>query len=303
MAVSAAERSRSTPRRRQALVPYLYLVPGVAVFLLFLAFPVAFAFWLALHRWNGFTPIGQAPYVGISNFRNLLSDPIFREALRNTAVFTVASTVIQMVVAFLLAFTIWFYKLRFSHTLRALYFFPTILSSVMIGLVWRQMLTVGGPVNSLVNGFGIHNIFWLSSPSLVLWVVIWVSSWQWSGWTMVLYLAGMLGIPNEVIEAAKIDGSSAFQILRTIVVPMVSYATGLALLLNVIGGFQVFDTIYVMTGGGPNHASEVLGTYSYWEAFSALGPGELGYTATIAVVMVIILAAFSYGRVRMSRLV
>jgi ABC-type sugar transport system permease subunit len=285
------------------LGPYVYLVPAVAVFILFLAFPVGFAFWLALHTWNGLTPINDARYVGLSNFRYAVTDPIFREALRNSVFFTVMSTVIQMIVAFFLSFTIWFYKPRFARLLRSLYFFPTILSSIMIGLLWRQMLTIGGPINSLGSGIGLHNVLWLSNPSLVMWVVIWVSSWQWSGWTMVLYLAGMLGIPNEVIEAARLDGSSGFQIMRTIVFPMVRYATGLALLLNVIGGFQVFDTIYVMTGGGPDHASEVLGTYSYWEAFSALGPGQLGYAATIAVVMVIILFVFSYFRVKLSRLV
>jgi len=174
---------------------------------------------------------------------------------------------------------------------------------VMVGLTWRQMLNPGGPLDGLFNGLGLGNIDWLGQPNLVMWVVIWVSSWQWSGWTMVLMLAGMMGIPNELVEASKIDGAGSFGIARTIVLPLIGHVTGLALLLNVIGGFQVFDTIYVLTGGGPNHASEVLGTYSYWEAFGNYGPGELGYAAAMAVVMVIVLFAFSYTRIRMSRLV
>ena len=288
---------------KRGLGPYAYVLPALLVFGLFLAFPVGFAIWLSLHSWNGFVSLGKAPYVGLANYNALRSDPIFKEALVNTLVFTVASTIIQMAIAFVLAFALWFYKLRFSKLLRALYFFPVVLSMVMVGITWRQLLGVGGPVDSLFHSLQLSQPDWLGSPNLVLWVVIWVSTWQWAGWTMVLYLAGMIGIPNEVVEAAKLDGAGSFQVLRTIVVPMVRYVTGLALLLNVIGGFQVFDTIYVMTGGGPNQASEVLGTYSYWQAFSDYGPGQLGYAGTIAIVMVIVLFVFSFVRVRMSRLV
>jgi ABC-type sugar transport system permease subunit len=290
-------------RTARRLSPYLYVTPAGAVFLLFLAFPVGFAFWLSFHAWNGFVPLSDAPPVGLGNFTGIGHDEIFRQALFNTVLFTVASTLIQMAIAFLLAFTLWYYKLRFSTALRALYFFPTVLSMVMVGIAWRELLSVGGPVDDLLGVFGVEHVSWLSNGSLVMWVIVWVSTWQWSGWTMVLYLAGMLGIPSELVEAAKLDGATSFDVLRTLVVPMVRYVTGLALLVNVIGGFQVFDTIYVLTGGGPNHASEVLGTYSYWQAFSAVGPGELGYAATIAVIMVVVLFVFSYARVRMSRLV
>jgi ABC-type sugar transport system permease subunit len=289
--------------RLDAFAGHAYVAPALLVFGFFLAFPVAFAVWLAFHEWNGLTPLGQAPNIGFANFRALLHDPIFRKALANTALFAAASTIVQMVIAFVLAFTLWFYKLRFSTLFRAVYFFPTVLSMVMVGLTWRQMLNPGGPIDGLLSGLGLGHVDWLSQPNLVMWVVIWVSSWQWSGWTMVLMLAGMLGIPNELVEASKIDGAGSFGIARTIVLPLIRHVTGLALLLNVIGGFQVFDTIYVLTGGGPNHASEVLGTYSYWEAFGNYGPGELGYASAMAVVMVLVLFVFSYTRIRMSRLV
>jgi ABC-type sugar transport system permease subunit len=113
----------------------------------------------------------------------------------------------------------------------------------------------------------------------------------------------MLGLPNELVEAARIDGASDWSIARRVVFPLLAPVTSLALLLNVIGAFQVFDTIYVLTGGGPNHASEVLGTYTYWQAFSAFGPGEVGYAAAMAVVMILVLFVFAYVRIRMTRLV
>jgi ABC-type sugar transport system permease subunit len=271
--------------------------------LLFLAFPVAFSLWLSFRQWNGFTPLDQAPFIGLANFIALTRDKIFQEALTNTVLFAVASTIVQIAIAFILAFTLWYYKLRFGTVLRALFFFPTVISMVFVGLTWQQLLTVGGPVDAFVRSFGAGRIAWLSDPDLVMWTVVWVASWQWAGWTMVLFLAGMMGQPRDLIEAAQIDGAGSFSIAAFVVIPMQRPVFALAALLNVIGGFQVFDTIYVLTGGGPNHASEVLGTYTYWQAFSAYGPGQLGYASAISIVMVVVLFAFAYIRVRMSRLV
>ena len=188
--------------------------------------------------------------------------------------FAVASTALQMAVAFLLAFTLWFYKLRFSTFFRALFFFPTVISMVFVGLTWQQLLSVDGPVDMPARLFGTHHIAWLANSDLVLWVIVWVSSWQWSGWTMMLFLAGMMGQDRELIEAAHIDGAGSFTIAMRIVIPLQRHVIALALLLNVIGGFQVFDTIYVLTGGGPNHASEALGTYSYGRPSRPMGPAS-----------------------------
>lgn len=281
----------------------MYVLPAVGIFGLFIAFPFGFAVWLSFRSWNGFDPISTAPFVGLANYRQAVSDPVFHRALFDTALFTVVSTAAQMVIAFVLAFTLWYFKLRFARVLRALYFFPAVLSMVVVGIAWRQLLSVGGPIDQGLKGLHVGVVPWLGGTGLVMWVIIWVSTWQWSGWTMILYLAGMVGLPAEMIEAAHLDGAGSFVTMRRVVAPMLRHVTALALLLNVVGGFQVFDTIYVMTGGGPDHASETLGTYSWWVAFSSYGPGELGYAATIAVIMIAVLFVFSYFRVRVSRLV
>jgi ABC-type sugar transport system permease subunit len=298
----ASSIARAHSRRRQR-VAYLYVAPAVIVFAAFLAFPVGFAAWLSFHDWNGLTPISQTASVGVANFQELRGDAVFRAALRHTVFFAIVSTLVQMAIAFLLAFTLWFYRPRFASFLRAFFFFPTVISMVFVGLVWQQMLTQGGPVDSLLAAFGVGHVDWLSNSGLVMWVVVWVSTWQWSGWTMVLYLAGMTGLPRDLIEAARIDGAGGLAIAGRVVLPNLRYVTGLVILLNVIGGFQVFDTIYVLTGGGPNHASEVLGTYSYWLAFSGFGPGEIGYASALAIVMIAVLFVFAYVRIRMTRLV
>jgi ABC-type sugar transport system permease subunit len=273
------------------------------LFILFLAFPIGFAVWLSFRQWNGFTPLNQAPFVGFGNFAALLEDGVFHKALRNTVLFAATSTAVQMAIAFVLAFTLWYYTLRFSVFFRALFFFPTVISMVFVGLTWQQLLGVGGPVDALLGVLGVQHVAWLSNPDLVLWVIVWVSSWQWAGWTMVLFLAGMMSLDRELIEAAHLDGAGSFTIAVEVVAPLLHHVIALALLLNVIGGFQVFDTIYVLTGGGPNHASESLGTYTYWLAFSAYGPGELGYASAATVLMTLALFVFAYFRVRMSRLV
>jgi raffinose/stachyose/melibiose transport system permease protein len=299
----ASPRVNAVTRVLDRFAGYAYVAPAFTLFVLFLAFPVGFAVWLAFHSWDGFTPIGQATYVGLDNFRALLSDPIAREAARNTVFFAVGTTLAECAIGYVLAFTLWYYRPKFASWLRNLYFFPCVVSMVVVGLAWRQILAPGGPADALSQAVGFGSINWLGSSSLVLWVVVAVATWQWAGWTMILLLAGMTTVPREVVEAAELDGAQSWTMASRIVLPLITPVLWLAVLLDVIGGFQVFDTIYVMTGGGPYHASEVLGTYAYWIAFSPGGTGDLGYASALAVVMVAVLFVFSYLRIRMARLV
>jgi ABC-type sugar transport system permease subunit len=282
---------------------WAFVAPALLLFAAFIAFPVGFALWLSLHSWDGFVPVTQARWVGIDNFRALIDDIVFRTAVRNTTLYAVLSTVVQVGVGFVLAFALWHLQPRLSGAMRALIFLPTVLSMVVVGAAWSHMLAYDGPVNGVLGTIGVSPVGWLSDPEIVKYVIVWVASWQWAGWTMVLLLAGMLGIPRELVEASAIDGASSFTVARRVVAPLMRPVLGLAVLLNVIGAFQVFDTVYVLTGGGPNHASEMLGTYSYWIAFSGSGPGDLGYAASLSVVMIAALFAFAIVRIRMSRLV
>jgi ABC-type sugar transport system permease subunit len=299
----AARTRGALVRRSESAAGWGFVAPALLLFGAFIAFPVGFATWLSLHSWDGFSPIGEARWVGFGNFRNLLDDGVFRTAAWNTTLYAVVSTIVQIGVGFVLAFALWHLRPRLSSAMRALIFFPTILSMVVVGSAWSHMLAYDGPVNSFLGLFGMAPIGWLSDPTIVKYVIIWVASWQWSGWTMVLLLAGMLGIPRDVVEAAAIDGARSFTVARHVAIPLVRPVLGLAVLLNIIGAFQVFDTVYVLTGGGPNHASEMLGTYSYWIAFSGSGTGDLGYAASLSMVMIAALFAFAIVRIRMSRLV
>ena len=303
-ALPAVARTRGGRRSfTTSVTGWLFVSPAVLLFAAFIAFPVGFALWLSLRSWDGFVPVTESEWVGFDNFRALVDDSVFHTAVRNTTIYAVLSTVVQVGVGFVLAFALWHLRPRLSGAMRALIFLPTVLSMVVVGAAWSHMLAFDGPVNGVLGILGVDPVGWLSDPQLVKYVIVWVASWQWAGWTMVLLLAGMLGVSRELVEAAAIDGASAFTVARHIVAPLLKPVLGLAVLLNVIGAFQVFDTVYVLTGGGPNHASEMLGTYSYWIAFSGSGPGNLGYAASLSVVMIIALFAFAIVRIRLSRLV
>lgn len=303
----ASKRAETKTARRVsvATTPYLFILPALSIFMLFLIYPIYFAFRLSFFDWSGFTDMGQMNYLGVQNYRELWRDSIFWLALRQTVSFAVVSTLAQMVVAFLLAFTLYYFRPRFAQIMRAIFFFPSVLSAVMVALTWQRILNPSGLLDQLLTSgsLGFLSTEWLANPKVVLWAIIGVGTWQWAGWTMVLYYAGLVGIPLEYFETAKVEGAKTLQIVRYVALPLVKHVTEVALLLNIVGGFQVFDTIYVLTRGGPAHHSEVLSTYIYFNAFDVRGPNLMGYASAIAVALITILFAFSYLRIRASKLV
>ena len=287
-----------------ATVPYLYVAPALIFFALFLAYPVYFALKLSFHEWNGLTSIDQMDYVGLANFKELLSDRLFWLSLKNTVLFAIVTTVAQMGISFLLAFALWYFPLPLNKMLRAIIFYPGVVSMVILGLIWREMLANEGLVNGFLTALTGDKVAiqWLGNPKLVLWTVMAIDTWIFTGTNMILWLAGMLAIPSELLDAARIDGANIRQLVRHIVVPLLRHVYSLSLLLNIIGGFQAFAIVYVTTRGGPAHQSEVLATYVFWNAFYSAGPQRFGYASTIAAFMVIVLLLFSYIRIRVGKL-
>jgi len=286
-----------------SIIPYLYIAPAFIFFALFLAYPVYFALRLSLHQWNGMTGFDGMRYIGLANFEELLTDRLFWLSMKNTALFAVVTTVAQMAISFLLAFALWYFPLPLKKTLRAIIFFPGIVSIVILGLIWREMLSSEGLVNTLlgvVAGKDV-SIQWFGNPRLVLWTIMAIDIWIFTGTNMILWLAGMLAIPSDLLDAARIDGANVRQIVRRVVAPLLKHVFSLSLLINFIGGFQAFAIVYVTTRGGPAHQSEMLATYVFWNAFYSLGPQRFGYASAIATVMVMILLVFSYTRIRMGK--
>ncbi|MQA80308.1 MAG: ABC transporter permease subunit [Streptosporangiales bacterium] len=239
---------------------------------------------------------GGADVVGLANFAELLASPPALTALGNSLLIAGAATVVQTVVGLALALAL-HSSLASRNLLRTLFFAPALLPPVVIGLLWQYILTPAGPFNDLLRGVGLGSLTqnWLGDSDLALGSVIAVIVWQNAGLTMVIYLAGLQNVPAELLETAQLDGASWWQRLRHVTMPLLVPATRIALSLTLISSLKLFDQVFVMTGGGPGHATETLSLIMYKEAFVS---GRYGYGAAIALVLTMIVFAFALLQLR-----
>jgi len=296
-------RSRWSRRQIQQMrLALLFLAPSIIILLVFMASPAINAILLSLKSWDGMRP---AEWVGLNNYINLLQDRIFWLALKNTAYFTIATVIFQTTVPLLVA-SLLNSKIRGSTAFRTLYFMPVVISGAISGLLWSMIYEPNfGILNETLRSLGLGNFaqLWLADRNTVMPSIILVSIWGSLGFYIVIFFAGLQNIPQELYEAASLDGAGAWQRFRHVSVPMLRPVITVAVVLNTIGGIQVFDSVWVMTAGGPNHASETLGTYLYSTAFGARGSSnpQLGYAATIAIFILIFSLVISVFQIRLGR--
>ncbi|HEC61309.1 MAG TPA: sugar ABC transporter permease [bacterium] len=275
--------------------PYTYLAPAMLVFLIFVFTPVVFSLTLSLYKFTGFDSRLFRTFVGFDNYKILFADRYFWISLRNTLYFVGASISVQVVISLFLAIIIFVGRFRFSVLIRTVIFFPGVLAPVSISLAWRRMLEQDGVINRILGGI---NFSWLSSVQLAIWCVIFVSIWQWVGYNLVIFYAGLQTLDIELLEAADVDGASWSVKINRIIVPLLKPTIMLNVILNLIGSFRVFDIVYVLTRGGPVHNSEVLTTIMYYYSFSANGPNKMGVGSSVAVVMFAFVLVFGFIRIR-----
>ncbi|MHB1347319.1 MAG: carbohydrate ABC transporter permease [Candidatus Humimicrobiaceae bacterium] len=283
--------------------PYLLVLPAIIFIVLYIFYPIIFSFILSLFNWDGLRPLGQAEFLGFKNYLDLAKDPIFWNALKNTVYFVLGTLIFQNFFGFTLALTLFYGKIKGGKAWRAIIFFPAILSPVIIGIVFTLIFSNTGLVNQVLASLRLGNLqkIWLGNMITPIWVITFVNIWQWSGYNMVLYYAGLQSIPDDLIEAARIDGAGWRQIILKIIIPCISGTASIVFILNIIGGFKVFDLVYIMTSGGPAHASEVLTSYMFYSSFALHGLNKMGYGSAIAVILTIIIFVIAIIRVRMSR--
>jgi ABC-type sugar transport system permease subunit len=300
--VVGAARVRPTARTRRRAVGYLFVLPIVLFFAVFVAFPFLRSFYLSLTEWSGFT---SPRFIGLRNFQSLADDPVFWKALRTTLIYTAVTTILQTTLPMLLAAFVnlgW----RGGVVFRTLLFIPVIVSFVVTALLWQLIYDPNfGTLNQVLRAVGLDALAhpWLADPTTVVPAIMLVSLWQSLGFYMLIFLAGLQGIDPNLYEAARIDGAGARQEFLKITVPMLRTVTAVVVLLNLINGFNTFDVIYVMTGGGPNRASEVLGTYLYKLAFgteSGATP-SFGYATAISMVVFALCVVAAVVQLRISR--
>lgn len=261
------------PKWRKWLVVALFLLPNLGGVLLFSMVPVAASLGLTLFKWDLITP---AQFVGLANFRRLLTDADFWEALRHTIYYLTGYVPLVTVAGLSLALLL-NQKLRFTDFYRTAFFLPVVSSWVAVALLWRWLFNpVTGPINFLLALVGIHGPAWLYDANWAMPAIIATSVWKDAGYIAVLYLSGLQSVPNEYYEAASIDGASAWQRFRRITLPLLTPTTFFVVTISLIGSFQVFEQIYIMTEGGPGGATTVLAERIFKYAFRY---GRMGYAA------------------------
>jgi multiple sugar transport system permease protein len=273
----------SRRRRSDTLWGLFFIAPQVLGLVAFSLFPVVYAFVLSLMKWDG---LGEREFVGLANFRDQFTDPKFQDALVHTIVYTAIAVPGSVILSLLLALAV--NRVGGKTIYRTIFFLPTITSSVAVSMVWLWML----------NGdFGVINVYlrenlaldppnWLVDTTWVIPAIAMVAVWAGLGFNMVIFLAGLQGIPQTYLEAAQIDGASKFRQFWNITLPLLSPTTFFVTIMSIIASFQVFDMVYVMTDGGPGNASSTMVFHIYELAFVKF---TFGMSSAAAVVLFVII--------------
>jgi multiple sugar transport system permease protein len=281
--------------RRQALAGYLFIAPAMVIFFVFTLLPVAIALYLSLTNYDVFTRID---WVGLGNYQDVFDDEFFWRALINTTTYTAWTIPLSMAIGLGLALIL-NQKLRGLGIYRTIYYVPVVTSMVAVAMIWIQLFDpLYGVLSNALEAIGIKGIDWLGDPNLAMPSVIVVSVWKIIGWNMLIYLAGLQGIPDYLKEAAAIDGANRWQSFFKITLPLLQPTTFFIFVTSLIGAFQVFDQVYVMTGGGPANATTTLVHQIYNAAFKAL---DMGYAAAMSFVLFGIILVISLLSMRAIR--
>jgi ABC-type sugar transport systems, permease components len=278
---------------RNGLVALAFLAPNLAGFLAFMLIPIVSGIVLSFFRWDGANP---AVFIGIKNFARLFRDSGFVRSLEITLVYT-GLTVPATVVLSLLFAVLLTRSIRGNTLFRAIIFFPYVASIVAVSIVWQFLYSPeAGPINQALIRLGIENPpRWTSSKDTAIIAVAIMNVWRSAGYYMVLFIAGIQGIPSTLYDAAQIDGANSAQRFWHITRPMLSPTTFFVLIISVINSFQCFTPIYVMTGGGPGEATEVIVFRIYEESFVNSNFGYASAQATVLFLIVLVFTIFQFG--------
>jgi raffinose/stachyose/melibiose transport system permease protein len=260
----------------------MYILPAFLLISIFIFVPLLLSGYYGLMDWDG---IGAMKYIGMENYFNAIRDGLFWSSAFHSfmlALFSTVSLIVYLAISLILAS-----KIKGSNLLRKIYLIPMLLSSVAIAQLWIKVFNPSnGILNSILASFGVDNPpAWLAEPNVVLYAIFIPILWQYAGFYILIYYAALKNIPASIVEAARIDGATPFQIAYKIKLPLIMGVVKVTIVLAVVGSLKYFDLIYVMTGGGPNGASEVMASYMYKLAFSS---NDFGYGSAIGFLLLII---------------
>jgi raffinose/stachyose/melibiose transport system permease protein len=274
-------------RRRLEIV--LFVGPALLIYVMFVLVPMGMACFYSVFNWNGLGPLNR--YVGFGNYRRALSDPVFRGAIEHNLTIIVLSIVIQLPIGLGLALLL-NRKMRGRAALRTIFFAPYVLSEVIAAVMWLLILQPDGMIDSLLRKVGLGHFvqLWLADQHLVLYTLFVVITWKYVGFGIILFLAGLQGVPKELLEAAEVDGASAFQRTRHITVPLLGPTIRIWIFLSIVGSLQLFDLVWIMTLGGPANASNTMVTYIIQFGFQRQ---QFGFGSAVAVILFVLSFTFA----------
>jgi raffinose/stachyose/melibiose transport system permease protein len=281
--------SSARPQAVLRAYPNWFYLPAALVFCVFFMVPTALAFYFSLTRWTLF----DATFIGLDNYHTFLNDPMLMSGLRNTIIYAVLTSGLKVIISLPLAMLLTS-NIRLKGLFRSIIFFPVLVSTVAVGITFSALMQPSvGLINTALGFFGLPQPDWLGNPSLALYSVALVDVWKGIGIAMVIFMAGILSIPQDYFEAARLEGGTWVK-FRYVILPLARNATFTVILLSFIGGLRTFDLIWTMTHGGPGFASDVLTSVIYKE-YQA---GFYGLSTAGNVVLFILVTAIVYPLMR-----
>jgi len=293
--MAAIHRRASPLLRAEGRWAVFFLAPSAIGFLIFTLLPVVASLALSLVKWN---LVGAPQWIGLGNYVRAVQDIMFWRVLRNTAAYTLGTVPTTMALSLALALALNL-KIRGVTLLRGLYYLPVVAPMVAVAMVWRWLYSTDfGVINYLLSRAGLPAIPWLTSTRWAMPAVIVMSVWKGLGYGMVLYLAGLQGIPQHLYDAAAVDGANTWQRFRYITLPLLSPTTFFVLVTSVIGSFQVFGQVYIMTRGGPANATSTIVYYIYQNGFESF---RMGYASALSWLLFAVIFVFTLIQFRTER--
>jgi ABC-type sugar transport system permease subunit len=268
-------------------VPYAFLAVPLAMYSIWVIYPIISTFVLSFTSWDGVSP--TIKFIGLKNFVELFNDPYFGVSVINNIKWLVGFAGVCVPLGLLIAMLL-DQKFKGTKIYKTLIYLPMTLSFVVIGQIWCWILEPRhGAINTILNMLGLESVGWLSDPNVVTYSLIMAASWRQISYTMVIYLAGLKQVPNQLIEAAWVDGANAWKRFIHIIIPMLKPATVVAVTVSIIDSLRAFDIVYVLTRGGPFYSSSVMANYMYIQSFHNY---RMGYGSAIAVIQFLITLGF-----------
>jgi raffinose/stachyose/melibiose transport system permease protein len=291
VASAVGSRSRTGRNLRAWGAAALFMLPALALYALFVLFPIAQAARYSLFDWNGLEPLDQ--FVGLDNYARALADPVFLGSVSHNAFIVVLSLAVQIPFALSLALML-NRRFRGRAVLRLIFFAPYVIAEVITAIVWSLLLQPDGLAEHLLTAIGLGEAYqpWLADPDMVLAALFFIVTWKYFGFHMILLLAGLQGIPRELEEAAAIDGATRWQGIRFVTLPLLGPTLRVSVFLSIIGALQLFDLVWVTTRGGPVNASNTMAVYMFDRGFVRF---QFGYGSAVAVILFLICFVLALG--------